>query len=116
MHLTQHFREIMDLFAYVFLYAPDFPDEDQTSLEKELSNLAKGIKQSIEKTRSSRSKHWLGLSLTEFEKSRKQFQSRNCTEGRALLQSSSEYYDNARKKKNIEVSFIVNSGGDASLQ
>jgi hypothetical protein len=56
-------------FAYILLYAPDFPEEDGTSLEKEMAQLVSGLTALHERISGDDRKSLMAVARTEVEKS-----------------------------------------------
>jgi hypothetical protein len=106
-------RAVLDQFSYVIVYAPDFPEEDATSIEQELSGLADGVKQLRQRSQDETSIHWLGLALADIERARESFVEGCSDAGSLHLQTARDYVRRAFDKKRAAVRFVTDEQGQS---
>ncbi len=116
--LNSLIRRVSDDFAYVVCYCPDFPDEDQETLESAFQALVTGVGSVLDRTKSHDVAHWLRLSLRELNAALAAYRSVNDAEGERLLESARSYFADSVKGKPVRghVDFIVDPEGNIRSQ
>jgi len=102
-----------DIFSYILLSCPNFPECNKTSIDKEFGELTEGVIQIMESVRSEEAKQWLRLCLSEIRKAKEHYTSGDRSAGMGVLQLAEEHFDNAFSRKSTAPRFIVGESGPA---
>ena len=104
----------LELFAYILLYAPDFPPEDETRTEGEFAKLLDHLQSIRSDTRYPRATQWLDLAILECQDSLSAFSGRDTERGLDLVQSSEQHFRDYLRRRTLKPQFVV--GPDGSVE
>jgi hypothetical protein len=107
-------REVLDLFGYVILSAPDFPEEDDTNTDVEIARLAEAVKRIWSDELSDEKRRWLALCLKEIGKVGQLFRLGDEQKGLELLQSAEGHFKNALAGTAMKTAFYVDESGEVA--
>jgi hypothetical protein len=107
------FQRGTDILAYLRGYASDFPPEDQTSVSKEISELATIVKLASDYVRTDDAKRWLAFCLDELNQALTCYQSGDNDKGDRLLDCAEQHFKDAREERASKPTFIVGPDGQA---
>lgn len=114
MILDEQIGIISDSIGYNVIYAPDYPEEDATTLEREFSKISQMLQEIIPHTKSEPKAEWLRISLREVGAAFESFKLGDGARGRRSLQSALDYLRNAVAGKSHAPDFIVGPDGKVS--
>jgi hypothetical protein len=96
MRFCEEYGDTLDFFAYVFLSAPDFPEEDEITLELALNNLKHGVRAVMSRATNEESLRKLNLCWQDLNKAAELYLSGNILDAEKYIQTSQEWF---RKSK-----------------
>ena len=106
-------RIVSDAMSYVLIYAPDFPDEDQTTTEAEFDRLLADCKRLWNGIQDVQRRRWLDLIGKELVEARQRYLSGDEHTGRQLLESAQQHFRAWCERKAMSPTFIVDPSGGA---
>jgi hypothetical protein len=92
MHVCQEHGDALDFFSYVILFAPDFPIEDEMTLDRAFSNMQHGVDAARSRTTMADSLRELDLCREELHKARGLYESGEVLEAEKRLQAARERF------------------------
>ena len=104
-------RKASDIFSFILLSCPDFPEETKTTIAREFDELTELILAAADAVSSEGAKQWLKISLQEVQQSRRQYEVNDQKLGMDLIQRAEEHFKNAFSKKASTARFTVGEGG-----
>lgn len=104
-------RRLRDRLSYVLLYAPEFPKEDDTTVEKEFDLLLKEVELLWNSIQDVERRRWLDLMSRELSEARGAFLRGDPTAGSVLVEAAEERLANWRSSKQMKATFVVDSSG-----
>jgi hypothetical protein len=107
-------NELAQLYSYILIYAPDFPEEDQIDLTAAFTQLFQRLDRLFAQTRGDHQKRWLQVARTEAEEAFRAYSSGEDHAGAQIIQLSEEHVRNRFTKKAIRPTFLVGPGGETS--
>lgn len=105
--------EVRDFFSYLIVYTPDFPAEDDTSVEKEFRRLLDGLREIHDRVADIPKKRWIGLAIQEVKEAEAAYLSGDERTGNTLLHSAEEHFKNYLEGKRATTTFVVDADGQA---
>ena len=108
---TARVGQIEDALAYVLLYAPDFPVEDETSVEAEFDTLLEKVRGLWAEIQDADRRKWLDMLGRELVEARGAFLGGDPEGGRHLVESAQERLRAWSSKRRRQANFIANSDG-----
>jgi hypothetical protein len=109
--MTQAWDALLLRLNYMVVYAPDFPAEDCTSTEREISRALAALQEFREGIERPETAGLLNLVRIEIEQARDSFATGDAKEGRRLLQSAEEHFKEALRGKQKSATFIAGPSG-----
>ena len=107
-------NELAELYSYILLYAPEFPEEDQIDLEQAFARLYELLDDLLAQTQAGDQEKWLRVARLEAQEAHKAFGAGDDLEGARIIQRSEEHLGNRFTKKQIRPTFVVDPDGGAS--
>jgi hypothetical protein len=104
--------EILDNMAYVLVNAPEFPEEDQTSLERERERITGRLSKHRSTLRTEDQLTWHSLAEQEIAAAFGAYSSGDEHTGCRQLQQAEEHFRRSFKPKKIRSDFVVGTGGE----
>ena len=111
MNFDSRLRRITDKLAYNLLYALDYPEEDQTSLDQEERSLRQLLTDLLASVRREDVGDWLRLGEQSITEAFAHFRKGDGRAGRRAIQTAEEYLGNAGSKKPFKVDFVARPDG-----
>lgn len=105
-------QRLLDRLAYNQLYAPDYPIEDRTSLERE-ERLIKGLLIELQERLTADQNQWSRLAGELVVDAFERLRTGDSAHGRTTFERAMEYVQNAINKKAIRADFVVGPDGAA---
>lgn len=117
-NLNSLVSRVSDDFAYVVCYCPDFPEEDQESLESAFGRLTTGEMEILAASGDRDSAHWLGLSLRDLKAAFEAYRLGDNPGGERLLQSARVFFEDFVQARPVfdNAKFIVDEKGEVSSE
>jgi hypothetical protein len=103
---------LAELYSYILIYAPDFPDEDGVDLTAAFTQLFQLLDRLFAQTRGDDQKRWLQVARTEAEEAFRAYASGDDHTGAQIIQRSEEHVRNRFTKKAMRPTFLVGPGGE----
>jgi hypothetical protein len=97
--------------SYNFLYAPEYPVEDQTNLKKEMSEMKSVVLDIEPNIRTDDKKMWIRLIRENIESSEKEFFAGNSVKGRKHLDEAIRYLQNIKLNIKAKPAFVSGTNG-----
>ena len=111
-------KDMLDILdeklSYNFLCAPEYPDEDQTNIKKELSEMKSIVLKIEPNIRDDDISMWLRLIKENIESSEKEFFAGNSVKGRKHLDEAIRYLQNIKLNIKAKPTFV--SGQDGTVE
>jgi len=107
-------REVLDLFGYAILSAPNSPDEDETSTDAEIAGFIEAIKTIWSDETSDDERRWMAPCLREIEEAGQLFRLGDEQNGLELLQSAEGHFKNALAGKTVNAAFYADESGEVA--
>jgi hypothetical protein len=104
--------EIRDTLAYLLVYAPNLPPEDETSLSQEIEGVLRKIRLLWNEVQDVERRHWLDLLAAELLEAQRHFRVGDDAAGCSAIQSAEERLQAWATKKHSTPTFIAGPGGD----
>ncbi len=96
MHVCQEYGDTLDFFSYLILFAPDFPSEDDMTMDRALSNLKHGLDAVESKTTRVDSLQKLKMCREDVDQASCLYRSGNVLEAEKHLQAAREWFRKSR--------------------
>ncbi len=103
-----------DHFSYLIVYAPEFPAEDATDVNRECQRLLGMLQEIEQRAGDTPKKQWLKLAITETVQARDAFASNDATMANDLLHAAEEHFRAYLAGKQARPSFI--GGPDGTIE
>lgn len=110
MSASKEIQKAIDQLMYNQLYAPDYPAEDKTTLDREESRILVWLDYVITSTRREDVGDWLRLGRSELEKAFEQLRGGDRKNAVKSFEFSIQYLRNAVARKPHKIDFIGKSG------
>lgn len=108
-------QRLLDQLAYNQLYAPEYPEEDRTSLDREEQKLRSWLSEAQRATASSADTDtWLELAATSIAAAVDDLRKGAASSGRKGFERAGEYLKNALQRKSPGATFV--SGEDGTVE
>ncbi|HEY6332341.1 MAG TPA: hypothetical protein VI756_23655 [Blastocatellia bacterium] len=104
-------QEIMGRLMFIQSYAPEFPEEDQTSTAIEFAGLRHALGSFLKAVRSKDGQRWMSVVVYEVEQADTAYLEGNEECGRRLLVFAEQHFKNAITGKKVRARFIADAGG-----
>jgi hypothetical protein len=101
MYICQGYSDTLDLFAYIILYAPDFPADDDTTLDEEFDSLWHGINAVEARAHSGESLEFLRKCKEQVRHATSLYRDGILTEACKEMQRASESFQLSRRKNGV---------------
>ena len=112
MNLKDQIRRTIDQLLYNQLYAPNFPEEDRTSLDRQVALIKEQIAQAISTAEKREDiADWLRLGLGSIEVAFDRFRKADCYSARRDIESAVSYLRNASSEKPHKITFVTKTDG-----
>jgi hypothetical protein len=115
MSTRQKIQRIIDQLAYNGAYAPDYPSEDNTSMDREAALIRTELVELISSTRREDVGRWLTLSLASVDAAFAKFQGGDGKAASRDIQFAEEYLRNAQARSHTRLTLSL-SREDLSLR
>ena len=106
MILSIELRKITDQLSYNLLYAPDYPAEDYTNLEKEAEQIRLWLNKVIKFTQRENVGYWLRLADSTIILAFSKFREKENQAGRKEIETAIQYLKNALSKRQLKAGFL----------
>jgi hypothetical protein len=110
--LDRRVATLGDRLSYVLLYAPDFPREDETTVEHEFDKLVEQVHTLWKEVQDVERRGWLDLLGRELVEAKAAFVEGDTKKGACLIQSAEERLASWHSRKRVRSTFIVGPDGD----
>ena len=104
-------RKVVDKLVYNLLYAPDYPDEDHTGLEREEKRILAWLDNAIATTRREDIEGWLIASRVSVEHAFASLRNEDRQIGLKEIELAIQYAKNALAKKPHRIDFFAKANG-----
>ena len=115
MKYSKEIRKITDQLSYNLLYAPDYPEEDRTSLEKEELRIREWLADVLQLIRREDVGDWLRLGSSAVATAFEKFRAEQDREARKDIDAAIQYLKNALVQKQHKPDFISSPDGTIVL-
>jgi ribosomal 50S subunit-associated protein YjgA (DUF615 family) len=102
---------ILDSMSYIGAYAPEFPEEDATSLEREVAKLMELVSQHRARLKKEEQLRWHSVAEQELTNAFEAYASGDTARGSDQIQRAEEHFRRTFKPKKIRPNFIVAPDG-----
>lgn len=116
MCLRVKISSITDKLSYSQAYAPDYPLEDRTDLQREENVIKQAITELKKQIRREDVSDWIRLGEMSVEKAFNYFRNGDEMKGSWEIETAITYFENAAAKKTYNVDFIVGPDGPESVE
>ncbi len=99
---------------YFCCHAPDFPAEDQTTLQDQQALLTQRLDKLAETMVSDDQQKWFAVSINEVQSSLEAYRTGNILRGESDMQSAEEHLRKAFSGSDIKVGFIAGESREAA--
>ena len=106
----------LDRFSYIEIYAPRFPEEDQTTLQREFDELRNDLLEIAAKTRTKSRQTWLNLALRETESAFLGYLRGDEDSGCKSVQRAHEHFKKYVRREPTKARFLVGPDGTTEHQ
>jgi hypothetical protein len=103
---------IRDTLAYLLVYAPKLPAEDQTTFAEQVAGVLREVQLLRNEVQDVKRRHWLDLLAAELVDARGSFDAGDEAGGCSAIQSAEERLDAWLANKRPRPSFIAGPDGD----
>lgn len=110
MSVNKEIQKVTDQLMYNQLYAPDYPAEDSTTLDREKSRILLWLEHAISSTRREDVGDWLRLGRSSIEEAFAKLKSGERKSGLRSIEFAIQYLRNASTRKSYNVDFIGKRG------
>jgi hypothetical protein len=114
--LADRVARVDELLSYILLFAPAFPEDHETTVEEQVDRLLKALQELSGDLQDVERRRWLELAGQEVVEARACFLSGRPDDGRALIESARDHFNNWRKQKSKRPAFLVGPGGETERQ
>ena len=99
------------LFSYILLYAPRFPEEDQTDTKLQCDKLVALLEQLRARTKSEDNLLWLRLAVDEVGEALEKYEAGDEDGGAAAIQKAQDHFKGYVQGRTTKVTFVAGPGG-----
>lgn len=115
MSLSEHLRNTQDFFTYVVTYIGGFPEEDQITPQRALTDLATAVEVALARSRNSIAKHWLSLCLKKVSAAKAELETAHPFEMEKHLEAARSFFNNAVGQRKISPDFFIGPDGQVGM-
>ena len=103
--------DLLDDLGYIVVYAPNFPTEDQTTVEREMERVIAATARLLDESKRDHTKQLLALAGTELVQAREHFLTGDEEKARRLVQEAEAHVKEGLRPQPRGASFVAGPSG-----